>query len=179
MTRTRARAMVSVVIGFVVLTTGSAPAHLAVRLLILNPAEGGRVGADVVVRVQLQATLGGAESTTFVMRLDGTPIDADTGESQRQASPKVIRIGETVEVPLRALAPGRHEIVAEYRPDTDEPPRTARVAFIVDEARASKLVFAVASLTAILTTTLIARIALAVRRRRRSLQGDGEPRRRR
>ena len=175
----RAPRIAALAFAAVVFAGSGAPAHLAVRLLILSPAEGARAGSDVVVRVQLQATLGGAGSTTFVMRLDGTPIDPGTGERQRQATRKMIRIGETVEVPLRALAPGRHEIIAEYRPDADEPPRTERVAFIVDEPGASTLLFAIASLVVIFVAILIARMALGMRRRRAAQQADVGSRRRR
>ena len=175
----RAPRIAALAFAAVVFAGSGAPAHLAVRLLILSPAEGARVGADVTVRVQLQATLGGAGSTTFVMRLDGTPVDPGTGEHQRQATQTMIRIGEAIEIPLRALAPGRHEIIAEYRPDADEPPRTERVTFIVDEPGASTLLFAIASLAVIFVAILIARIALGLRRRRTVLEADGDVRRRR
>lgn len=175
----RARALASLAFAVAALAVSDAPAHLAVRLLILSPVEGARVGADVMVRIQLQATLGGEESTRFTMRLDGTQIDPDTGESQRQATPKMIRIGDTVEVPLRSLAPGRHEIVAEYRPDTDEPPATVRVGFIVDEAGPSMFLLAIASIAAIVIILLIARMTLTMRRRRTDLQADADQGRRR
>lgn len=151
---TRARTFAALALAASALAASSAPAHLAVRLLILSPADGARVSADVTVTVQLQATLGGADSTSFVMKLDGTLIDPDAGERQATEMPRVIRIGETVETPLRALAAGRHEVSVRYRPDIDEAPRTELVAFIVDASGGS--------MTPLLIGASVAALAVAV-----------------
>lgn len=96
-------------------------AHVAISLLVLSPRQGDVVIPDADALVLAQRTLGGVDHTDFTARLDGKRLDGPIG----------IRVGESVTVPLPRMEPGPHRLEITYRPDLDEPARTATVDFEV------------------------------------------------
>jgi hypothetical protein len=96
-------------------------AHVAISLLVLSPRQGETVQPDTGIVVLAQRTLGGVDHTVFTARLDGRPL----GE------PVDIPVGDRVTIPMRGLAPGHHRLEIDYRPDLDEPTRSATVDFEV------------------------------------------------
>lgn len=88
---------------------------------MLSPRQGEIVPRDSEAVVLAQRTLGGVDHTVFTAQLDG----------RRLGSPVDIPVGDSVTIPLRGLAPGPHRLEIRYRPDVDEPARSATVDFTV------------------------------------------------
>lgn len=107
--------------------------HVAIQLHIERPARGARVGPDTELVVYAQPMLFGVPETTFVVELDGQPLDPRTGRPGPAPRPLRIRADRRVTVPLRGLAAGRHELTVRYRPDRDALPLEASVTFEVVE----------------------------------------------
>lgn len=145
-------------------------AHVAISLLVLSPRAGQTVAPDTDAVIVAQRTLGGVDDTTFTTRLDGERVGGTVG----------IRVGDSVTVPLPRMAPGPHRLEIDYRPDLDEPSRTATVDFEVTGAGAGSQGLLDDGLVRLLV--VVAAIVLAVggglllRRRARSSRPPSRPR---
>jgi hypothetical protein len=106
-------------------------AHVAISLLVLSPRQGDTVAPDADAVILAQRTLGGVDHTDFTVRLDGEWVDGPNG-------PIGIRVGDSVTVSLPRMEPGPHRLEIDYRPDLDEPIRTATVDFEVAGAGTSR-----------------------------------------
>jgi hypothetical protein len=134
-------------------------AHVAISLLVLSPRQRQTVPPDSDAVVLAQRTLGGVDATTFTVRLDG----------KRLGGALSIRVGERITVPLRGLATGPHRLEIDYRPDVDEPGRSATVEFEVGGATgSSRLLVRVAGAAGLV---LLAGGLPLVRRGRRARRG--------
>lgn len=114
-----------------VLLAPTALAHVAIQLHIERPASGARVGPHAELVVYAQPMLFGVPETTFVVELDGRPLDPRTGRPGPAPRPVHIVAGRRVTVPLRGLGEGRHELTLRYRPDRDALPLETSVTFVV------------------------------------------------
>jgi hypothetical protein len=139
-----------------------ARAHVAIQLHIERPRPGERVGPDAQLVVYAQPMLFGVPETTFVVRLDGRPLDPATGAPAARPTPVRIEAGRRVRLLLRDLSPGPHLLTVRYRPDRDALPLEASVRFVVGGGGASPWPFAGAGLGA---AALAAAGVLRARRR--------------
>ncbi|MGH2573870.1 MAG: hypothetical protein ACRDGU_10410 [Actinomycetota bacterium] len=124
-------------------------AHVAIRVLITFPRPGERVGAHTELRVFAQPFLGGVDTTTFTVDLDGRALDA-AGRPSNSTPPIPIRVEETKRIPLHGLAKGDHTLTLSYRPDTDEPIQRESVTFVVEGGGTNRLLAGAAILGAAL-----------------------------
>ena len=138
-------------------------AHVAISLLVLSPRQGETVPPDSDAVVLAQRTLGGVDQTTFRAELDGRPL----------GSPVDIPVGDSVTIPLRGLAPGPHRLEVGYRPDVDEPARSATVDFTVAGAGASGQSGSVR--LAVLLAVALAGFGLLIGWRARSSRSQSRP----
>ncbi|MBV8958515.1 MAG: hypothetical protein JO087_07075 [Actinobacteria bacterium] len=147
-----------------VMAAAPASAHLAIRLDIRAPEDGSKVGPRVELEVFAQPTLAGVDHTEFRVIVDGDSVDANTGKRTSSDDTTTIAVSTTHRTPLN-LAPGRHHVVVEYRPDIDEPVRQTAVDFQVRQpAKASKWTNAlIAGAVMVIVATFV-----AVRRVRRA-----------
>lgn len=142
-----------------------ARAHVAIRVLIISPNEGERVGPDTDVRLFAQPFLGGVDQTTFSVELDGGPLDPASGQPAAEAVEVPIRVEEARRIPLASLAEGSHTLTVTYRPDLDEAPQQESVTFVVGSGGTS-LSLAVGGIAAAVVA-LVAALAFWIRKRRR------------
>lgn len=145
-------------------------AHVAISLLVLSPRQGDTVEPDADAVVLAQRTLGGVDHTAFTVRLDGEQV----------GGPIDVRVGDSVTIPLPRMEPGPHRLEIGYRPDVDEPARTATVDFEVAGDRPGRAFGFVGDhpvrflgLAAVIL--LIAEGGLLLRRRARSARATGAP----
>lgn len=146
-----------------VLTAPAVSAHLAIRLDIRSPEDGGKVGPRTELVVYAQPTLAGVDHTTYRVILDGHAIDPATGKRTSDDVDTNIEVSTSKRTPLN-LSPGKHHLAVEYRPDIDEPVRDVSVDFTVRTPKSNKWANAlIAGAVMVIVATFV-----AVRRVRRA-----------